>query len=70
MQKTKKQILSEARDRGETRSAGRPEVGDTILPKINVSSAVAEGLKGKAQQLGVSVPEARRIAYKLFTEER
>jgi hypothetical protein len=47
---------------------GRPPVGDTMLDKLTVPSALKSALKAKAEELGLSMPDVRREAYRKFTE--
>jgi hypothetical protein len=49
---------------------GRPSVGDAMLDKITVPSELKEALEAKAEELGISVTDARREAYRLFTNWR
>jgi hypothetical protein len=47
---------------------GRPSVGDAMLDKITVPSELKEALEAKAGELGISVADARREAYRKYTE--
>lgn len=47
---------------------GRPPVGDTVLDKLTVPSDLKSALEAKAEELGLSLPDARREAYRKFTE--
>jgi len=46
---------------------GRPPVGDAMLDKLTVPRYLKTALEAKAKELGISVPNARREAYRLFT---
>jgi hypothetical protein len=46
---------------------GRPSVGPEMLPALKVPEELRAALKAKAAELGISVPDARREAYRLFT---
>jgi hypothetical protein len=47
---------------------GRPSVGSEMLPAITVPEELRTALEAKAAELGISVPDARREAYRLFTK--
>lgn len=47
---------------------GRPPVGDTVLDKLTVPSELKSALEAKAEELGVSLTDARRAAYRKFIE--
>lgn len=47
---------------------GRPPVGDIVLDKLTVPSELKSALEAKAEELGLSVPDVRREAYRKFTE--
>jgi len=47
---------------------GRPPVGDTVLDKLTVPSELKSSLEAKAEELGLSLPDVRREAYRKFTE--
>jgi len=47
---------------------GRPSVGDAVLDKITVPSELKSALESKAEELGISITDARREAYRLFTK--
>jgi hypothetical protein len=47
---------------------GRPPVGDTVLDKLTVPGDLKSALEAKAEELGLSLPDARREAYRLFTK--
>lgn len=47
---------------------GRPSVGSEMLPAITVPEELRVALEKKAVELGISVPDARREAYRLFTK--
>ena len=47
---------------------GRPSVGSEMLPALTVPEELREALGAKAAELGISVPDARREAYRLFTK--
>ena len=47
---------------------GRPIIGDAMLDKITVTSELKAELEAKAASLGISVPDARREAYRKFCE--
>jgi len=47
---------------------GRPAVGDTVLDKLTVPGELKSALEAKAVELGLSLPNARREAYRKFTE--
>ena len=49
-------------------SIGRPTVGGETLPGITVPEELRAALEAKAAELGLSVPDARREAYRLFTK--
>jgi len=48
---------------------GRPSVGSAMLDKITVPAELKSALEAAADRLGVSVPEARREAYRKFTKQ-
>ena len=48
--------------------AGRPAIGNAMLDKITVASELKEALEAKSDELGISVADARREAYRLFTK--
>lgn len=62
---TKKEILKIA---GYVPKIGRPSVGDLELPAITVPDSLKAALGKKASALGLSVPDARREAYRKFVE--
>lgn len=45
---------------------GRPFVGAVMLTSITVSDDLKTALEKKAVEMGISVPDARREAYRLF----
>lgn len=47
---------------------GRPTVGDNALPGITVPTTLRSALEAKSAELGLSMPDARREAYRKFTE--
>jgi len=47
---------------------GRPRIGSAVLDQITVPSELKAALKSKAELLGISIPDARREAYRKFTE--
>jgi len=47
---------------------GRPTVGSEMLPALTVPEELRTALEAKAVELGISVPDARREAYRLFTK--
>ena len=47
---------------------GRPSVGTKTLPGLTVPENLRTALEAKAAELGLSVPDARREAYRLFTK--
>jgi len=47
---------------------GRPSVGEEMLTALTVPTKLREALESKAAELGLSVPDARREAYRLFTK--
>jgi len=47
---------------------GRPPVGDTVFDKLTVPSELKAAIEAKAAEIGISVPDARREAYRLFTK--
>jgi hypothetical protein len=47
---------------------GRPSVGSEMLPALTVPEALRAALEAKAAELGISVPDARREAYRLFAK--
>jgi len=47
---------------------GRPIVGSEMLPGLTVPEDLRTALEAKAAELGLSVPDARREAYRLFTK--
>ena len=47
---------------------GRPSVGDTTMDQITLPSELKSALEAKAAELGISVADARREAYRKFTE--
>jgi hypothetical protein len=47
---------------------GRPSVGSEMLSALTVPEALRAALEAKAAELGISVPDARREAYRLFTK--
>lgn len=47
---------------------GRPSVGSAMLPALTVPEKLRTALVAKAAALGISVPDARREAYRLFTK--
>ncbi len=48
---------------------GRPPVGDETLPAITVPAELLTALKNKSVETGLSMPDARREAYRLFTKK-
>lgn len=48
---------------------GRPQVGDVMLPAITVPEKLKEAIEKKAEEIGLSTPDARREAYKNFIEK-
>jgi len=50
------------------RTMGRPTVGAAMLPALTVPEELRAALEAKAARLGISVPDARREAYRLFTK--
>jgi hypothetical protein len=50
------------------RTMGRPSVGSEMLPALTVPEDLRSALEAKASALGISVPDARREAYRLFTK--
>jgi hypothetical protein len=47
---------------------GRPSIGKICLDKITVSEEIKTGLEKRAEYEGISVPEARRQAYKQYLD--
>jgi len=47
---------------------GRPRIGNAVLDQITVPGDLKIALEAKAKALGISVPDARREAYRKFTE--
>lgn len=47
---------------------GRPSVGSEMLPALTVPEELRAALETKAASLGISVPDARREAYKTFVK--
>jgi hypothetical protein len=47
---------------------GRPTVGSEKLPALTVPEELRAAMEAKAAELGISVPDARREAYRLFTK--
>jgi hypothetical protein len=47
---------------------GRPSVGDTVLDKITVPGELKAALETKSEELGISLTDTRREAYRKFTE--
>ena len=47
---------------------GRPTIGNAMLDKITVPSELKEALEARAGKLCISVTDARREAYRKFTE--
>lgn len=45
---------------------GRPSVGDIVLNSLTVPEELRTALEKKAATLGISVPDARREAYRKF----
>ena len=48
---------------------GRPRVGNEILPAITIPGELKAGLKSRAGELGLSLPDARREAYRFFVDK-
>lgn len=49
---------------------GRPRIGDVDLPQLTVPQTLIDALTKKAGELGISVPDARREAYRQFCEKK
>lgn len=49
--------------------AGRPKIGDNILPPVTVPSSIKEDLKYLSAVLEKSVPALRREAYRLLINQ-
>lgn len=47
---------------------GRPSVGSEMFPALTVPEELRTAMEAKAAELGISVPDARREAYRKFTE--
>jgi hypothetical protein len=47
---------------------GRPSIGTAQLPGITLPDALKNALEKKAAALGLSVPDARRQAYLIFSK--
>ena len=47
---------------------GRPSVGNTTMDQITLPSELKAALEAKAESIGISVADARREAYRKFTE--
>jgi phage terminase small subunit len=62
---TKEQALKKA---GYVPVMGRPSIGSEMFPAITVPEGLREALEKKSAELGLSVPDARREAYRLFTK--
>ena len=45
---------------------GRPTVGSEMLPGLTVPEDLRTALEARATELGLSVPDALREAYRLF----
>lgn len=54
---------------GYTPIMGRPSVGTKRLPAIALSESLYETIRAKAVLLDVSLPEARRMAYRAFVSK-
>jgi hypothetical protein len=48
---------------------GRPRIGDVDLPQLAVPQATIDALTKRAGEMGISVPDARREAYRQFCEK-
>jgi hypothetical protein len=46
---------------------GRPSVGSEMLPAITLPKDLRVALEKKAVEFGITVPDARREAYRMFT---
>lgn len=58
------QELAEADASGN--GVGRPQVGDRTLAAIVVPDEIRTSLEAVAERLGLSLPDARREAYRMF----
>ena len=47
---------------------GRPRVGDECLEKITVPTELREAMEKRSEELGISMPDARRRAYEGFVK--
>jgi hypothetical protein len=47
---------------------GRPPIGSEMLPSLTVPEELRIELEKRAEKLGISMPDARREAYRKFTE--
>jgi len=47
---------------------GRPSIGDATFPAITLREDIRAAFKDKARALGLSIPDARRQAYRLLID--